>query len=393
MTNFNTQKQTTHSPADTKKVMSFNEFKQYAENKVGNQPIINTRTLMGMLKSVRPAGGTGEKVYIDKMLSSIRRMGYTPIIDGAGNIIVNNLPTDNTTSSVMFASHTDSVHRVDSPDGTQQLAFKSDDRTIVGLASQNKQQLGFTPNCLGADCATGNYIMLRLLQANAKGLYVFFREEESGGVGSEYFRQDKSNEKYWDILTHCVSFDRKGYTSIITEQWGGQCASDEFALDFAEAIAQADTNKRLDTFVADPTGSFTDSANFTDVISECTNLSVGYFNQHTANETQDLQFAEDLCDALCRIDWTTLNSYRDPKETIVYSRAMAKSSGYTWFGHAYPFGTQSDYSAYYDDYYTDDPSILLDDLHYNLQHGGLEYAKELVINNPEQAAELLIYLA
>ena len=41
----------------------------------------------------------------------------------------------------------------------------------------------------------------------------------------------------------------------------------------------------------------------------------------------------------------------------------------------------------------DDPSVLLDDLHYNLQHGGLEYAKELVINSPEQAAELLIYLA
>lgn len=384
---------TAHTPANTKRVMSFNEFKQYAENKVGNQPVINTRTLMGMLKSVRPAGGTGEKAYIDKMLSSIRRMGYTPIIDGAGNIIVNNLPTDNTTSAVMFASHTDSVHRVDSPDGTQQLAFKSDDRTIVGLASQSKQQLGFTPNCLGADCATGNYIMLRLLQANAKGLYVFFREEEIGGLGSEYFRQDKSNEKYWDILTHCVSFDRKGYTSIITEQWGGQCASDEFALDFAEAIAQADANKRLDTFVADPTGSFTDSANFTDVISECTNLSVGYFNQHTANETQDLQFAEDLCDALCRIDWTELNSYRDPKQTMVYSRATAKSSGNTWFDHSYPFGTQSDYSAYYDDYYMDDPSILLDDLHYNLQHGGLEYAKELVINSPEQAAELLIYLA
>lgn len=371
------------TPASIKKVMDFNEFKQYAENKVGNQPVINTRTLMGMLKSVRPAGGTGEKAYIDKMLSSIRRMGYTPIIDGAGNIIVNNLPTDNTSSSVMFTSHTDSVHRVDSPDGTQQLAFRSDDRTLIGLASKDKQQMGFTPSCLGADCATGNYIMLRLLQANCKGLYVFFREEESGGVGSEYFRQDKSNEKYWDKLTHCISFDRKGYTSIITEQWGGQCASNEFAKELADIIAQADTNKRLDTFVADPTGSFTDSANFTDVISECTNLSVGYFNQHTADETQDLQFAEDLCDALCRIDWTTLNSYRDPKQTMVYSRATTKSSGYAWLDY---------YTAGYDTY-TDDSYALLEDLHYNLQRGGIEYAKELVINSPDMAAELLIYLA
>ena len=392
MTKFTAQKQATHAPANTKKVMNFNEFKQYASTKTGNQPTINTRTLMGMLKSVRPAGGVGEKAYIERMLSSIRRMGYTPIIDGVGNIIVNNLPTDKTKSAVMFASHTDSVHRVDSPDGTQQLAFKSDDQTVIGLASQSKQPLGFTPNCLGADCATGNYIMLRLLQANAKGLYCFFRQEEVGGIGSEFFLNDPQNEKYWDKLTHCISFDRKGYTSIITEQWGGQCASDEFALDLADVIAQADVNKRLDKFVADPTGSFTDSANFTDVISECTNLSVGYFNQHTASETQDLQFADDLCDALCRIDWTTLNSYRDPKETVVYSRAVAKSSVHTWYDHYYPRTTSSDYSAYYDDYYMDDPSVLLDDLYYNLQHGGLEYAKELVINSPEQAAELLVYL-
>lgn len=384
---------TKHTKPNRDKVMSFNEFKQYASTKTSNQPIINTRTLMGMLKSVRPADGVGEKAYVERMLSSIRRMGYTPIIDDAGNIIVNNLPTTDATSMVMFASHTDSVHRTDSPDGTQQLAFKSDDRTIVGLASQNKQQFGFTPNCLGADCATGNYIMLRLLQANAKGLYCFFRQEEVGGIGSEFFRNDPQNEKYWDKLTHCISFDRKGYTSIITKQWGGQCASDGFASDFAEVIAQADTNQRLDKFVADPTGSFTDSANFTDVISECTNLSVGYFNQHTASETQDLQFADDLCNALCQIDWTELNSYRDPKQTVVYSRATArtKNRAYTWFDDCY---TKTGYDAYYDyDYYMDDPSVLLDDLHYNLQHGGLEYAKELVINSPEQAAELLIYLA
>lgn len=383
---------TKHTKPNRDKVMNFNDSKQYASTKTSNQPVINTRTLMGMLKTVRPAGGVGEKAYIDKLLSSIRRMGYTPIIDTVGNVIVNNLSTDDTTSAVMFTSHTDSVHHTESRDGTQQIAFKSDDRTIVGLASPSRQQWGFTPNCLGADCATGNYIMLRLLQANAKGLYVFFREEESGGVGSEYFRQDKSNEKYWDKLTHCISFDRKGYTSIITAQWGGECASGAFADDLAEAIAAADTDKRLDRFVADPTGSFTDSANFTDVISECTNLSVGYFNQHTASETQDLQFADDLCNALCQIDWTELNSYRDPKETTVYNRATAKASGYTRGDHSYPFGSQSDYSAYYDDY-MDDPSVLLDDLHYNLQHGGLEYAKELVINNPEQAAELLIYLS
>ena len=96
---------TKHTKPNRDNVMSFNVFKQYASTKTSNQPVINTRTLMGMLKSVRPANGHGEKAYIDKMLSSIRRMGYTPIIDTVGNIIVNNLPTVYTNKKVL------TVHR------------------------------------------------------------------------------------------------------------------------------------------------------------------------------------------------------------------------------------------------------------------------------------------
>ena len=370
------------------KSIDFTAWRATQATKVGNQPQINERTLLGMLKSVRPHGGYGEQVYISKLLSSIRRMGYTPIIDAVGNIIVNNLSPDDTTSAVMFASHTDSVHRQESPDGTQKLEFVDKERTFVGVASVQPQ--GFTANCLGADCATGNYIMLRLLQANAKGLYCFFRQEESGGVGSDHFRHDPNNEKYWSKLTHCISFDRKDYTSIITEQWGGECASDEFANHFAKVIAQADTNQRLDPFMADPTGSFTDSANFTDVISECTNLSVGYFSQHTNNETQDLVFVDNLCNALERIDWTELNSYRKPASEYTFSRSSYKlGRSNAWYDDGY-------YSSWYDDDKATDKATdeaMLDDYIYNLQQGGEAYAKELVINEPDTAAMLLTYLA
>lgn len=375
------------------KFTNFKTWQDEQQAKTTNKPNINERTLLGMLKSVRPHGGHGEQMYINKLLSSIRRLGYTYIIDDVGNIIVNNLSPHDTTSAVMFTSHTDSVHRQESPDGTQQLEFIDADRTFVGVAPVQPQ--GFTANCLGADCATGNYIMLRLLQANAKGLYCFFRQEESGGIGSDHFRDDPNNQKYWDKLTHCISFDRKGYTSIITEQWGGECASTAFANDLADLIEQADVEKQLERFVADPTGSFTDSANFTDVISECTNLSVGYFSQHTANETQDLVFVDNLCNALERIDWTELNSYRTPVEKYTFSRSSYRQTGgfpdyyYGWYDDAYTVGTSV--GGVTSNTHLDD--AMIDDYHYFLQQGGIEYAKELVINEPDVAADLLVFLA
>jgi hypothetical protein len=47
-------------------------------------------------------------------------------------------------------------------------------------------------------------------------------------------------------------------------------------------------------------------------VSECTNISVGYYGQHGVNETQDLVYAEFLCDSLVNADWDMLLFRRDP---------------------------------------------------------------------------------
>jgi hypothetical protein len=64
----------------------------------------------------------------------------------------------------------------------------------------------------------------------------------------------------------------------------------------------------------DDTGMFTDTANYTDIIGECTNISVGYFRQHSRDETQDLIFAEHLLSAMLRFDESKLVSHRKPGE-------------------------------------------------------------------------------
>jgi hypothetical protein len=61
-------------------------------------------------------------------------------------------------------------------------------------------------------------------------------------------------------------------------------------------------------------GVFTDTANYVDVIGECTNLSVGYFRQHGPMEHTNLSFAASLRDALVSADWAKLVFERKPGE-------------------------------------------------------------------------------
>jgi hypothetical protein len=60
----------------------------------------------------------------------------------------------------------------------------------------------------------------------------------------------------------------------------------------------------------DPTGVFTDSANFIDLIPECTNISVGYFNEHTHQEMENMTFLEKLCKASVACDWAGMTVHR-----------------------------------------------------------------------------------
>ena len=320
--------------------------------------------LLDILSLVRPANSKGEQAMVKYITDHLNALDITHSMDGYGNIIVNLLPTHETPSRVMFTAHTDTVHRnTGATQHTQSLAYLDAKHEIVGLSADSPS------SCLGADDGTGCWVLLSLIQAKIPALYVFFRAEEIGGLGSEFFRNDKANADLLPTLTHCISFDRKGYTDIVTEQWGGVCASDGFAEHLATLFKQVDNELNF----SKATGTFTDSANFTDIITECTNISVGYDKQHTAGETQDVAFAERLVKALKRIDWLSLPHYRDPNAKDVLCRATATYDD-TWW--------------YTDGYYDTDIDT---HIHY-LERLGAEYAEDLVFNDPYTAIELLTYL-
>ena len=235
-----------------------------------------------MLRYRRPAGSKSERRFIGRFIDSVPGMESDPF----GNRYIALGEEEPTT---MFSSHTDTVHQ---RKGRQELIFDRE----MGLVYSAKS------NCLGADDTTGVFIMLNMIAKGIPGLYVFHREEEVGGGGSIYFAANMIH--HWPHIQRCIAFDRLGYSSVITHQMGMRTASEEFAEALCLELGA--------TWSPDDTGSFTDSDNYSEIIPECTNISVGYFNQHTTNEYQDVYFLEELLPILLEVDWNGLPAKRDP---------------------------------------------------------------------------------
>lgn len=197
---------------------------------------------------------------------------------------------------------------------------------------------------LGADDKAGVAIMMNLISENIPALYYFFVGEESGCIGSSSLAEvwGKGN---FPTINRCISFDRRGYDSVITSQ-GGICASNEFATELSKRL-----NEYGFWFKPDPTGVYTDSAEFTSVIPECTNLSVGYFSEHTKTERQDIEFLEFLAATLIVIDWDTLPTVREKTKEYNGKKSTRKYGGYGGYN-----GYTGGHSAYgdYDNWYEDD---------------------------------------
>jgi hypothetical protein len=152
---------------------------------------------------------------------------------------------------------------------------------------------------LGADDKAGMIVLLYMIEKMVPGLYYFFVGEEVGCIGS------KKLSKNFNLtnINKVVSFDRRGTHSIITKQLYGRCCSNEFAETLCKNFSQIDRGLKLKP---DDTGIMTDSAQFISLIPECTNISVGYYKEHTVDECQDIEYLRRLCLACVKIDWESL---------------------------------------------------------------------------------------
>lgn len=207
--------------------------------------------------------------------------------DSVGNYykIIGENPT------VMFTSHLDTADR---KQGITKLLSKKD---------ENGDEIIYTDGStiLGADDKAGVTVMLYMMAHNVPGLYYFFMGEERGGIGSGLLSSVYEETTYLKNIKSCVSFDRRDVKSVITSQLGRTCCSDTFGTALCKQYNQYGLNLSLD-----PTGIYTDSASFIDQIPECTNISVGYYNEHTGKERQNINYLERLAKASVQVDWNSL---------------------------------------------------------------------------------------
>lgn len=266
------------------------------------------QALFRALRSRRAGDSMAEARFVSWLVQRVP----VSMIDAAGNIHVDLRRTPE--HRTMFTSHTDTVHHIG---GTNEIRLDaSNPNKVLWRAGEGA--------CLGADDGAGVALMLHMIAAKVPGLYVFFRGEEAGGIGSSWLA--KSMPQALKDIDRCISLDRADYSDVITHQGGQRCCSEAFA----EALADQLTTDDLSlAYVPDATGVFTDSANLTELVPECTNLSVGYKSQHGDAEWQDVTFLPKLAAALVSVQWDSLPVKRNPAEEEV---DMLSTFG-GWGGH------------------------------------------------------------
>jgi hypothetical protein len=190
----------------------------------------------------------------------------------------------------MFTAHLDTADRAQTP---------------VSLYSRQEDgdEIIYTDGStiLGADDKSGVTVMMYMMAHNIPGIYYFFIGEERGGIGSNMVADAFYTLDYMKNVKRCISFDRRRTISVITHQMGRQCCSDAFGNALATEYNKSGLNLSLD-----PGGIYTDSASFIDDIPECTNISVGYENEHTGRELQNMTYLDKLCKASIEVNWDKL---------------------------------------------------------------------------------------
>jgi hypothetical protein len=264
------------------------------------------KTLCRALSLKRPHHGEGATLFTGWLCDNTpRHLDLT--IDAAGNVHID--ARRGVTNRTLFVAHVDTVHRADGPN-----------KFIKAHGTWYAKEAP-----LGADDGAGCAMLMHLLHSSVPGYYIFTQGEEVGGIGAKHLAKDHAELlKQFD---RAIAFDRRGIDSVITHQGYGRCCSDEFAQALSDAF---NVDDRL-MYLPDDTGVYTDTAEFTGYIPECTNISIGYDHEHSDRECLDIYHFMALADRVVQIKWDALPTSRDP---LV---AEVKSGGW------------------WEDYYTDTP--------------------------------------
>lgn len=254
--------------------------------KTGMEPAEN---LLKIFSWMRPHNSAAEAEFIHEFLDKIGCES-----DAFGNRFFVAGDRDKTTT--LWSCHTDTVHH---DSGYQRLEItkaQANGDYLVGVHDRDG-------SCLGADDGTGIWLLLEMIKSGIPGLYMFHRGEEVGCQGSKWIAEH--NKDFLKGIQRAIAFDRKDYDNIITHQCGTETCSNRFALALGQQLGLG--------YKPDPSGMFTDTNSYKNLIPECTNLSVGYMSAHGMLERQNLSFALRLRESVLKLKPEELPTHRDPK--------------------------------------------------------------------------------
>lgn len=249
--------------------------------------------LLEILSLKRPHRGANERYVAEDILT--RLPGELQVFNDSKRLPMAFIYCTDPDSTTLFTAHLDTAHR---EDGHNPVIYDED------LEWMSKAD-GLP---LGADCGAGVWLLYKMAEAGVPGTYLFTVGEERGGVGARWLAEHAA--LFLGKFKRAIAFDRKGTSSVITHQFCGRCCSDEFAR--ALSLGLTTTIPGGYVFQPDDTGIYTDTAEFISDIPECTNISTGYFQEHTGNETLDVGYLKALLEACLKIDWEALPTVRDP---------------------------------------------------------------------------------
>lgn len=270
---------------------------------IAREQDVDLKRLINILQLQRPAGSTTEQQFADKL----SEMLPDTQVDGYGNIFL----TIGDNPNIMWSCHTDTVAK---QGGFQNVKWNGDELIL------NDPKPG---QCLGADDGAGLWLLLEMIDAKVPGLYIFHRDEEIGGKGSRWLAAN--NQSLLKNIEIAIAFDRRDVDSVITHQGGQRTASDKFGNAIAAIFNQVEgLHYDLDTG-----GTFTDTKSYVSIIPECTNISVGYYSEHTSRERLDVRHLLRLREALISYDFSNLPVERDP--------TVEEYDDYSWGGGYYSY--------------------------------------------------------
>lgn len=323
-----------------------------------NRNSILHKTLARALSMKRPHNSEGTQRLTDWLQENAPAHAKVHR-DGAGNLHIDTRIS--ATNRTLFTAHVDTVHRDQGPNKIRKTA--------------THWHADGAP--LGADDGAGVAMLMHILHSGFNGYFLFTQGEECGGIGATYAA--KHDAALWGEFDRAIAFDRRGIDSVITHQGMGRCCSDVFA----EALANELCADMTLMYSPDSTGVYTDTAEFTHLIPECTNISVGYYREHSDEESLDVIHFAALAQRVALIDWDALPTDRDPTkvESLDYSDYYGGRNG--WMT-SYWGGTTSVTSSPTSWHHLSDDDWLREELReaiYDAMAGSTQWLVELVCDS------------